>query len=438
MADRFSTIPPLETKPLSSRVNIASSTNKKLFTQDELDRQTLDNYKKTKEDRQNRIKTAWGRPVKYAELISRDIELQKNIFNTKLEKNQALNQLEFRLETDNEYTTQEYNSDRLKVGVGFDFKIFQLEKELQSVKDEINQLDDNFFGLINPDRERRTREDRRKVREARKRERKKRAKTKTNLKDQILIRWRNEPNKLRSVVNGVSFIANTYLQLCGANNGKIEILVDETIAIIENIETFEDIENAKIQRDLALLTIKLNEDYLEKLNILLNTIGVLNQILNGIIALLQLLPPPLYSPKVEAIIKKIDQVLQDLTGLFTTATFLINVLLEDLNFQRSRLIEIGSILDSNLEGLSIEEIQSLIGDGLGYLSGYDYKDFKFYIKEEENPAPEFIIKGNKRRYAVAVDTVGIERLRSEFSFTLNPDVLVEQLKLEIDKQNLVA
>jgi hypothetical protein len=63
-----------------------------------------------------------------------------------------------------------------------------------------------------------------------------------------------------------------------------------------------------------------------------------------------------------------------------------------------------------------------------------YKGFKFKIKEEQNQA--FVVKGNKRRYAVATDRDGVEVLKSDFSFTLDPNDLVDQLKLVIDQRNL--
>jgi len=63
-----------------------------------------------------------------------------------------------------------------------------------------------------------------------------------------------------------------------------------------------------------------------------------------------------------------------------------------------------------------------------------YKGFKFAIKEEQNQA--FVVKGNKRRYAVAIDRYGVETIKSELSFTLDPNDLIEQLKLVIDQRNL--
>lgn len=63
-----------------------------------------------------------------------------------------------------------------------------------------------------------------------------------------------------------------------------------------------------------------------------------------------------------------------------------------------------------------------------------YKGFTFFTREENDP--KFNVRGNKRHYVVAVDTKNIERIKSDFSFTLNPTQLVTQLKLVIDQQNL--
>jgi hypothetical protein len=64
-----------------------------------------------------------------------------------------------------------------------------------------------------------------------------------------------------------------------------------------------------------------------------------------------------------------------------------------------------------------------------------YKGFRFQIKEEQDP--RFTVRGTiKRRYAVAINRQGVEVLKSEYSFTLDPNDLVDQLKLIIDKQKL--
>jgi hypothetical protein len=63
-----------------------------------------------------------------------------------------------------------------------------------------------------------------------------------------------------------------------------------------------------------------------------------------------------------------------------------------------------------------------------------YKGFRFVIKEENDP--KFVVRGNKRHYAVAINTREVEQIKSDFSFTLNPQQLVDQLKFIIDQQNL--
>jgi hypothetical protein len=91
--------------------------------------------------------------------------------------------------------------------------------------------------------------------------------------------------------------------------------------------------------------------------------------------------------------------------------------------------------DINLSGLDNQQLSDLTSSIYNNVDDFPmYKGFKFKIKEEQNQA--FVVKGNKRRYAVAVDRDGVEVLKSEYSFTLDPNDLVDQLKLIIDQRNL--
>jgi hypothetical protein len=65
-----------------------------------------------------------------------------------------------------------------------------------------------------------------------------------------------------------------------------------------------------------------------------------------------------------------------------------------------------------------------------------YKGFKLVIKEDNDPRTT--IQGVKRHYAVAIDRSGVEVLKSQYSYTLEPNILIDQLKLVIDRQNLQA
>ena len=99
-------------------------------------------------------------------------------------------------------------------------------------------------------------------------------------------------------------------------------------------------------------------------------------------------------------------------------------------------------LEQNLLGLTLEDplLQSTSSTGLEQVPSLQdqanlYKGFKFQIKEEQDP--RFTVRGTiKRRYAVAINRQGVEVLKSEYSFTLDPNDLVDQLKLVIDKQKL--
>ena len=66
-----------------------------------------------------------------------------------------------------------------------------------------------------------------------------------------------------------------------------------------------------------------------------------------------------------------------------------------------------------------------------------YKGFKFAVRED-NKANAPKVNGIYRHYGVAIDTSGIEVLRTESSFTQDTQILVDQLKLIIDTQNLKA
>jgi len=60
-----------------------------------------------------------------------------------------------------------------------------------------------------------------------------------------------------------------------------------------------------------------------------------------------------------------------------------------------------------------------------------YKGFTFDIKLENLENPQY-----PRRYAVAINEQGLIVLRSESSFTANPQTLIDQLKFIIDRDNL--
>ena len=123
---------------------------------------------------------------------------------------------------------------------------------------------------------------------------------------------------------------------------------------------------------------------------------------------------------------------------------LVNKLQENLAEHKARLAQLNNILNGSLANVPAL-IKGLTQPAAGYLSGYDYKGFKFFIKADNTQGitpPQqtggFAAQSLQPNYAVAVNRDGNEVLRSSISYTLNPEVLVEELKLIIDQKGLVA
>ena len=80
--------------------------------------------------------------------------------------------------------------------------------------------------------------------------------------------------------------------------------------------------------------------------------------------------------------------------------------------------------------LDLNEYSNTIDDLIK--NNQEYKGYIFKIYELDSTIPNI-----KNRYAVALDDKGVEKFRSETSFTLRPTVLIESLKFKIDN-DLIA
>jgi hypothetical protein len=164
----------------------------------------------------------------------------------------------------------------------------------------------------------------------------------------------------------------------------------------------------------------------------------------------------------QKIVTFLQNVLEYSTMFLVVIKQIIKLLTDDIAYQRSRLnaifllfetsistsikpIDLKSPIELNSLGklfsaLTPTQFDKFLNGGttysLGYLYGFDYKGFKFYLKEEYNL--NFVVRGYKRRYAVATDLSGREIIQSDYSFTLEPEVLVDQIRVEIDLKNLSA
>ena len=136
-------------------------------------------------------------------------------------------------------------------------------------------------------------------------------------------------------------------------------------------------------------------------------------------------------------LERANKLVSALNIVLAVASVALENEINELNELILRLKEITqNLTDKTLNNLNEQQLTDLTNffSPVGVDEFSPYKGFKFQIKTEENKS--FEVKGNKRRYAVAIDRDGVEVIKSELSFTLDPNDLVDQLKLVIDQRNL--
>lgn len=303
----------------------------------------------------------------------------------------------------------------------YEERLKNLREQKEQLKEEFNKLNDRWFGLAKTEAE-------------------KALKRNHDKQDEKLNQVNNKKKRpsFSDIVSALSFIVSTLLQFISINNKKIEELVDKVNDIISSASTKNDLDSARVARNNALIIININRSYLSIVNNIIKLLNEISSILSILISAFSILPAPFMNASIILLLQRLQKLLSDTVSLLNVAALVTDKLLADLDYQESRLLPLGELLDTNLDNLSANDLKNLINSysQLGYLNGYDYKGFKFYIKEENDP--KFDVKGNKRRYAVAVNKKGYEVLKSKFSFTLDPNVLVEELKLIIDQKDLVS
>jgi hypothetical protein len=140
-------------------------------------------------------------------------------------------------------------------------------------------------------------------------------------------------------------------------------------------------------------------------------------------------------------VKKLQDLIVALNILVSILKGILDSRLNDLDDLKSQLKQINDILDNLLiNNLSDSELQTFINEQRNLQSKFtEYKGFRLEIREEETLGAQqaLVVKDSiRRKYAVALDRDGVVVIKSDFSFTLDPADLIEQLKLIIDQRNL--
>ena len=230
-----------------------------------------------------------------------------------------------------------------------------------------------------------------------------------------------------------------------AQNDIIQILVDNTNKIIENANLSNEqvqLENAKLSRNNAITVIQNNENKILKISEQIRTISLYIRIFDTIITIISNIPIPTSTGvpgvpgipinlimKLVKILDKATKIVLALSALLPLITSSLEKAISILEDYKAQLLPINGIIDTT------SALTQTLNTNLTFGTDYGtYKGFKFALKEENNP--KFVIRGNKRRYAVAIDKDNVDVLKSDLSFTLDPNDLIEQLKLKIDSLNL--
>lgn len=356
-----------------------------------------------------------------------------NIEKTKINLRKELKRIEFEIRLKTGIITQEeYNKN-----------ISELDKQTQS---EINQIDENIQVLTvrnqpgKYDKLKKSSESTKKslTLDSESSKRQIAQSRKDQLKGIII------PGAREAIVLALSVIINRFFLKLSEEVANLEILVDKTNDIITNVRTKEDVAKARIARNNAVRVLNSASSRISAIQKIIKTIHIIITIINIILLALKILVkfvPPLIKNTLEIILLKLEPIFVKLFIISSIYLKIINDLANQVEELKRRLKQIEDIIDNVLSdpnyNFNNSDLLSLTPNNygkLGILNGIIYKGFKFAIKEENNP--NFVVQGFKRRYAVALNRDGNEVLQSEASFTLDPEVLVEELRLIIDEREL--
>ena len=199
----------------------------------------------------------------------------------------------------------------------------------------------------------------------------------------------------------------------------------------------------KMESDLELI-IKLMDtiaSYVEVITLILLALEVLYTALSALVTAAT--PSPIVPGAITTAVNTritvkdvIDKILEISSKLLLIIGIILPILeaiLSKIKALKLRLESIDNVIENPENVSRAIEANQMNSIPLGYLQGADYKGYRFFIKED--PDLKFEISGYKRHFSVALDTDNVEAYTSKLSYTSDPNVLVEELKLKIDGNN---
>ena len=338
-------------------------------------------------------------------------------------------------------TQEQYDKAVAKENEAYQNKLEDLEKLNLKLKEDLAKI------IADPLAKIKDLKNKRKLRRAKRKARNKaeRAKARRTLIKKLAI---NAAKTLAPII--ALQLANKFASVL-SQRAQLEKLVDQVNAYIEQANTPETIIIATNLRNNAVTLINNSINKLTNLEKTIAQISLYITIFTAVVAILSAIPIPTAVPPgigipvnvITRIVKSLEKAAKLIASLSVITVIAITILeseVSKLNDLIERLKAVNQLLDSK-SAINLNEQQLADLSNAFLPAGNDfeiYKGFKFAIKEEQALGVQqaIVVKGNKRRYAVAINRDGTEVLKSDYSFTLDPNDLIDQLKLIIDQRNL--
>ena len=349
-----------------------------------------------------------------------------------------------RLEVENknkQLTDEQYNEAVIVENAAYDLAVKNSENEITKLKEDLAKIISDPYRKIKEERLKR----KNRIKQRRAKNKAERSKARRNLAIKVI------KNAAKTLAPIIALQLTNQLIAVISQREKLEVLVNQVNDYIISANTPETIQIAINLRNNTITLINNSISKLQKIKKVTEQITIYITVFSIIVAILSSIPIPTAVPpgigipinvitKIVKALEKANKLIASLSVILAICTVLLENEIFKLNELILRLKEISQLLDqSTLQNLNNQELTNLTSNLLTNIDQFgEYKGFKFKIKEEQTLGAQqaVVVKGNKRHYAVAVNRDGVEVIKSDYSFTLDPNDLVEQLKLIIDQQNL--
>jgi len=267
----------------------------------------------------------------------------------------------------------------------------------------------------------------------------------TKIKQFLFNSFKTQANIESTVIKNITKGNNIYNDLITKFGNVTNMSDEEVVKVEKELKTLINIKN-KISNIINTSITTLNT-----INSIIKIISTIITIAQIIIQILKALPiPALYMTSgiiitFSDIVAKADKKIDTLNTIIKAASPFLKKILELLQKVKSLLTTLDQIIamiqaflaarnKNYLKTTTIfPETHTIINIPNSNVIG-SYNGFMFELKQEENP--KFQVGDIKRNYAVAIDSKGVERLKSSPSFASEPSILIDELKFQIDTNNL--